>query len=178
MYMDEGLDTGDVLLKKEILIAPDETGGSLHDRLALLSPAATLEALELIENAAAPRIPQDSAGATYAPKLHRDSGRIDWTESAEVIERQIRAFNPRPGSFTQVTSAGGQRKLKVFGAKIVEGQGTPGAIVRADNELVFAAGTKSLLLTEVQLEGRKRMPAAEFLRGNRDIMAVAARSAG
>src|ERR1051325_4993331 len=78
MYMDEGLDTGDVLLQKQIGIAPDETGGSLHDRLAEIAPAALNDALSLLESGTAPRIRQDSSASTYAPKLDREDGRIDW----------------------------------------------------------------------------------------------------
>ena len=103
MYMDEGLDTGDILLQRRIEIQPKETGGSLHDRLAQIAPEALLEALRLLAAGDAPRIPQDNAQATYAPKLKREHGQIDWSESAEVIERKIRAFNPWPGAFTELT---------------------------------------------------------------------------
>jgi len=94
MYMDEGLDTGDILLEESVPITADDTGGSLHDRLAEAAPVALLKALNLIEAGKAPRMAQDANQATYAPKLNRESGRIDWTEPAEVIERKIRAFNP------------------------------------------------------------------------------------
>ena len=99
MYMDEGLDTGDILLQRSLEILPNETGGSLHDRLAQVAPEALLESLQLVAAANAPRIPQDNAFATYAPKLKREHGQIDWSESAEAIERKIRAFNPWPGAF-------------------------------------------------------------------------------
>jgi len=102
MYVDEGLDTGDILSRIEIDILPHDTGDSLHDRLAELAPVALLEALPLLEAGYAPRIPQDSAQATYAPKLTRESGRIDWSERANVIVRKIRAFNPWPGAFTEL----------------------------------------------------------------------------
>ena len=97
MYMDEGLDTGDVMLETRIEIAPDETGGSLHDRLAEIAPGALKEALAQLQAGTAPRIPQDSSAATYAPKLEREHGRIDWSEPAALIERKIRAFDPWPG---------------------------------------------------------------------------------
>src|SRR6202048_448951 len=92
MYMDEGLDTGDILLQRKIDILPDDTGGSLHDRLAQVAPDALLESLRLLSIGSAPRVPQDKAIATYAPKLNREAGRIDWEEPAEVIERKIRAY--------------------------------------------------------------------------------------
>src|SRR5436305_13436638 len=103
MYMDEGLDTGDVLLKRETKISPDETGGSLHDKLGAMAPAALLDALQLLRSGKAPRIPQPQDGVTHASKLERDAGRIDWTERADVIERKIRAFNPWPGTYSTLT---------------------------------------------------------------------------
>ena len=157
MYMDEGLDTGDVLLQKRIEIAPDETGGSLHDRLAAIAPGALEEALATLRGAA-PRIPQDPSLATYAAKLEREDGRISWTEPAALLERKIRAFDPWPGAFAVLRDdAGRERKLKVFRAHI-ENAG-------AGTGLAFPAGDAVLALDEVQLEGKRRMTAAEFLRG-------------
>lgn len=161
MYMDEGLDTGDMLLQRRIEISGNETGGSLHDRLAEIAPGALLEALQLLINGNAPRIPQDKESATYAPKLEREAGRIDWTEPAEVIERKIRAYNPWPGAFTQFNN----KKLKIFSASIVDLHGKQGEILSKDTELVIGAGDRAVSLNEVQLEGKRRMSAAEFLRG-------------
>ena len=160
MYMDEGLDTGDVLLQRRLEIAADETGGSLHDRLAEIAPAALSEALAQLQAGTAARIPQDSSAATYAPKLEREHGRVDWTEPAVLIERKIRAFNPWPGAFTILRDeAGRERKLKIFSARVVaEGRNDP-------EKLVIAARDGALRLEEVQLEGKRRMGAAEFLRG-------------
>ena len=92
MYMDEGLDTGDILLQSRLEIAADETGGSLHDRLATIAPVALDEALRHFENGDAPRISQDSSATTYAPKLEREHGRIDWRESAALIEGDWMGF--------------------------------------------------------------------------------------
>lgn len=174
MFMAEGLDTGDILLQRKIAIAPNETGGSLHDRLAAIAPEALLESLRLLSAGIAPRIPQDNALATYAPKLNRDAGKIDWSETAEAIERKIRAFNPWPGAFTSVTAKNAKpRNLKVFSALVVELKGMPGEIVHADERgLVIAAGERALSLQEVQLEGKQRMSAAEFLRGNRGLAGI------
>jgi methionyl-tRNA formyltransferase len=170
MYVDEGLDTGDILLQRAIKILPDETGGSLHDRLAQLAPTPLLEALDLLEIEAAPHIPQNSAESTYAPKLHRESGRINWNEPAAVIERKIRAYNPWPGAFTELKNGTtGSRKLKIHKAAVVDHQGNPGEIQTNNNELVVAAGTEAISLIEVQLEGRKQMPVGDFIRGNRWI---------
>ena len=168
MYMAEGLDTGDILLQREIDILPTDTGGSLHDRLAQIAPGALLEALQTLAKGNTPRIPQENALATYAPKLTRDNGKIDWSEPAETIERKIRAFNPWPGAFTEIASLGA-RKLKVFSAAIVDLSGKPAEFLRSDKELVIAAGKNALSLCEVQPEGKRRMSVSEFLRGHRAL---------
>jgi len=161
MYMDEGLDTGDILLQRKIDISPSETGATLHDRLAEIAPEALLESLRLLPAGNAPRISQDQALATYAPKLNREAGRINWNESAEVIERKIRAYNPWPGALTEFNG----RNLKIFSATIVDLRGKAGEILRKDRDLVVATSDRALSMTEVQLEGKRRMSAAEFLRG-------------
>ena len=103
MQMDEGLDTGDVLFKVATPIGPDETAGSLHDRLAQLAPNALLACLEDFERGAVSREKQDNALASYAPKLTRTDGEIDWSKPAEEIERRVRAMTPWPGAYTFVT---------------------------------------------------------------------------
>lgn len=163
MYMDEGLDTGDILLQRTIDILPADTGGSLHDRLATIAPEALLDSLKLLANGKAPRSPQDNTLATYAPKLKREDGKIDWSEPAKVIERKIRAFDPWPGAFMKFDG----RNLKIFSAATVDLHGKPGEILRSEKELVVAAGEGALSLGDVQLEGKRRMTAAEFLRGHR-----------
>ncbi len=175
MYMAEGLDTGDMLLQRKIDISPNDTGGSLHDRLAEIAPDALRESLRLLAAGNAPRIPQDNALATYAPKLNRDDGKIDWSEPAEIIEPKIRAFNPWPGAFARlIDSAGRESKLKIFGAKIVDLNGRAGEIVRADkDEIIVATKDRALSLREVQLEGRRRMSASEFARGFPDRLQIA-----
>jgi methionyl-tRNA formyltransferase len=162
MYMAEGLDTGDILLQRTIDIRSDDTGGSLHDRLAQIAPDALLESLQMLAKGSAPPIPQDNTVATYAPKLKREDGKIDWSQPAETIERKIRAFNPWPGPFMEL---GGQN-LKIFSASVVDLKGEPADILRSKNQLIIAAGKGALLLDEVQLEGKRRMSAAEFLRGH------------
>jgi methionyl-tRNA formyltransferase len=169
MYMAEGLDTGDILLQRGIDILPTDTSGSLHNRLAQIAPDALLEALQMLAKGNAPRISQDNALATYAPKLTRDNGKIDWAEPAEIIERKIRAFNPWPAAFTEVATPEA-RKLKIFSAGIVDLNGKPGEFLHREKELVIAAGKGALSLGEVQLEGKRRMDAAEFLRGHASIL--------
>ena len=170
MYMNEGLDTGDIMLQNKTNILPTETGGSLHDRLANIAPETLLAALRLLAEGNAPRIPQDNTLATYAPKLKREDGEIDWSESADVIERKIRAFNPWPGAFMTIDG----KNLKIFSASVADLSDEPGKILRSDKELVVAAGTNAVSLGEVQLEGKRRMSVAEFLRGR----AVRARVTG
>jgi methionyl-tRNA formyltransferase len=160
MYMDEGLDTGDILLQAPVPIMPDETGGTLHDRLADVAPSALADALSRLEAGTAPRVPQDASRATYAPKLEREHGAIDWTQAAVAIERKIRAFDPWPGAYTILRDdAGRERKLKIYRAMIEHG-GPPISGLR------IPASDGTLLLLEVQLEGKKRMSASELLRGH------------
>jgi len=163
MYMDEGLDTGDILLQRKIEIRADDTGGSLHDRLAQIAPDALCESLQMLDTGFAPRIPQDNTVATYAPKLKRENGEIDWSKSAEVIQRKVRAFNPWPGAFMKIDG----RNLKIFSASAVDVAGEPGQILGSEDELLIAAGSGALALGEVQLEGKRRMNASEFVRGLR-----------
>ena len=169
MYMDEGLDTGDILLQRSVEILPNDTGGSLHDRLAQIAPEALLESLRLLASGNAPRISQDNARATYASKLKREHGQIDWTESAEAIERKIRAYNPWPGAFMKVD----RQNLKISSASVVDLNGQPGEILRSNKALTVAAGKGALSLAEVQLEGKRRMSAAEFLRGHGALLVPA-----
>jgi methionyl-tRNA formyltransferase len=169
MYMDEGLDTGDILSQRKVEILPNDTGGSLHDRLAQTAPETLLKSLQLLAAGNAPRLPQDNARATYASKLKREHGQIDWSESAEAIERKIRAYNPWPGAFMKVDG----RNLKVFSASVVDLNGQPGEILRSDKDLIVATGKRALSLAEVQLEGKRRMSAGEFLRGHRALLDAA-----
>jgi methionyl-tRNA formyltransferase len=164
MYMDEGLDTGDILLIRRIPIRDDETGGTLHDRLAQITPGALAEAVALLEAGNAPRIPQDGAQATYAKKLTRTDGLIDWTRPSDEVARLIRAMNPWPGAFTWLPGA---RKLKIHAALPEPlGAGLPGHVARADGQgILVGCGAGSLLLQEVQVEGKRRMAAQSLVNG-------------
>lgn len=167
MYMAEGLDTGDILLAKRLRLRRRETGGTLHDRLGLLAPDALQTALELLAAVKAPRIPQDNAAATYAPKLTREHGLLSW-ESPVAVDRRVRAMYPWPGAYTILPGEGG-RKLKVFSviqSRLPAGGAPRGTVLRTERRgILVAAGENSVWLTEVQLEGKKRLRAAEFLRG-------------
>lgn len=162
MWMNEGLDTGDVLLVEKIDILPHDTAGSLHDRLAAVAPAALRSALTRIAGGQAPRIPQDPALATHAPKLRKSEGWIDWTLPSRELALRVRAMSPWPGAFGRLRG----RVLKIHAASAVEGSGVPGCILRADAEaFVAACGSGALQILELQAEGRRRMTARDFLCG-------------
>jgi methionyl-tRNA formyltransferase len=168
MQMDEGLDTGDILLKVATPIEPGETAGSLHDRLALLAPAALLECLDRIACGTASRERQDAELATYAPKLSREDGEIDWKRSAVEIERRIRAMTPWPGAYTSILLRNAKVTLKVHRAELCEVDGgQAGTVVAAEDDgIVVAAGEGGIVLKEVQIAGGKRLKVPDFLRGH------------
>jgi methionyl-tRNA formyltransferase len=165
MQMDAGLDTGPMLLREAVPITGATTAAGLHDVLAAIGARLILQALA----DAPPPLPQPEDGVTYAPKLTRDAGRIDWTRDAVAIDRQVRAFDPWPGTFTTLHGA----MLKVLTAVVVSGSGAPGTVL--DDRLTIACGDGALRLTRVQLAGRPAMAADAFLRGHpvppRTIMA-------
>jgi methionyl-tRNA formyltransferase len=168
MYMAEGLDTGDILLIHETPIGAEETCGIVHDRLGIVAAEALAEALPLIEAGTAPRVPQDEAQATHAAKLSRENGEIDWTATSAAIDRRIRAMNPWPAAHTTLPTAEGLRQLKIFmGTPDSGASGQPGEVLSADAQgLLVASGDGAVLLREIQLEGKRRMIAGEFLRGH------------
>ncbi len=156
MQMEAGLDTGPMLLKKRLAIAPDATGGSLHDALAPMGAAAIVEALAKLD-ALVPE--KQGEGASYARKLDKDEARIDWSQPADDLARRIRAFDPFPGAWF----AHGGERFKVLGARATKGSGAPGTVVATP--LVVACGTGALELTRVQRAGRAPMDAGALLRG-------------
>jgi methionyl-tRNA formyltransferase len=165
MMMDEGMDTGDILLQAEIPISNEETCERLHDRLASLGARLLSETLEKMKGGEIRSIPQDHSKATYAPPLKKEDGHIDWKKGAREIDRQIRAFNPWPGAFTKWND----QLLKIFKGEIKEGTlaGKPGAVVWIGSDFIEVETGKGLLrIQEVQLEGRKRMNLRDFLLGH------------
>ena len=168
MFMDEGLDTGDILLMDRMPILRTDTGGVLHDKLAFAAPASLERALDLIASGNPPRTPQDNALSTHCGKLKREDGRLDWTRSAVELERLIRAYNPWPGTSCLLP---GDKPLKVHRATaLLDAEVCPvaGAIVSADasSGLLISTGLGLLRLNEVQGEGGKRLLASDFLRGH------------
>ena len=167
MQMNAGLDTGDMLHTEAIDLAPDETGGSLHDRLAALAPQALFAILPEIAAGSARRIRQDEALATHCGRLTRADGVLAWDRPAAALERRIRAWHPWPGTSTTLPGGG---LLKVFPPVTASAESTgcplPGTILHAGADgITVACGEGSLTLREVQAEGRRRLPVAAFLPG-------------
>ena len=166
MQMDEGLDTGPVLVERRIPIRRRETAGSLHERLARLGPEALTEGLAFLARGGCP-VAQDNSLATHAPKLNREHGLIDWKALPSEIDRHIRGLNPWPSAHTWLPAGKERKMLKVFSCiQVRRHSGVPGTVLRADRHgLLVAAGEGAVLLRDVQLEGRRRMPAGELLKG-------------
>jgi methionyl-tRNA formyltransferase len=163
MYMDVGLDTGDMLVKKSLTIGPQETAGELHDRLALLGREAMDETLRRLCAGTLQREPQEDALSSYAPMMKKEDGHIDWSCSALQVHNKVRGLDPWPGAYT--TCNGELLKLASTSVEMGNG-GTPGSVVAANkNGVRIACGEGTLLVRELQLAGRKRLAAADFLRG-------------
>jgi methionyl-tRNA formyltransferase len=164
MQLDDGMDTGPVMLQVRTPIAPDENAGELTTRLAELGALALIEALSLIATGAAESEPQDDSLASYARKLTPELARIQWDSNAETIARQVRALDPRVGARTTLQG----RMVKLFGPRPAdrwEEQQRPGEIVATNPALVVATGSGALQFLDVQPEGRPRMAAADWIRG-------------
>jgi methionyl-tRNA formyltransferase len=162
------LDAGDIILAKSIPIAADETGGSLHDRLAELAADVLEDTLRQLAAGSAPRVPQDPALVSYIPKLGRDDGRIDWRMPAAAIERRIRAYAPWPGTFTHVIEDAGEKRLKIHPpTHVLDAGPAPGELNLADGRLIVGCCGGALELHCVQPEGGKRMSSADYLRGRK-----------
>jgi methionyl-tRNA formyltransferase len=162
MRMDAGLDTGPVLLRDELPITPQDTGGTLHDKLALLGARLIVAALDGLARGTLQPTPQSTEGVTYAAKIEKHETRLDWSRSATEAERQVRAFSPVPGAGARVRGA----ELKILRAGVVEARGAPGTIVAAGADgIVVACGGGALRLEELQRAGGRRLPAAAFRRG-------------
>ncbi len=163
MHVIRELDAGNIILTKKITIASNETGGELHDRLADLGPAALSDALNILADQPKAGTPQNPDEVTYAPKLLREHGRLDFTQSAETLERTIRAYDPWPGTFTEVSIKGKSKRLKIFPpTSISDHPLQAGELLFLSGELLIGCGNNSLVLSEVQPEGSKRMSAQAF----------------
>ena len=163
MLMDEGLDTGDMLEKAEIVLDEKETGGSLFDKLSALGGELILSTLEKMENGTITRTPQGDSTTSYAKMLKKTMGEIDWHMEAVKIERLIRGLNPWPSAYTSLKG----KTVKIWSADVVAGEstGNPGRVTVTKDKLLVECGENFLSITELQLEGKKRMETAAFLRG-------------
>lgn len=163
MKMDEGLDTGDMLLVESLPITQDDTTGTLHDRLAPLGGRLIVEALELLACGDLEATPQPAAGVTYAHKIDKREAEIDWHTSAEAIERRLRAFDPFPGASTSTPDG----PVKLWRGRVGGGHGQPGEVIAvSDAGIEVACGAGSLILTELQRPGGKRLDAKRFVLGH------------
>lgn len=164
IFMDEGLDTGDIILQRVVPIGPDENAGELHDRLAAVGAKLLVETVDALERGEAPRRPQEHGEASYAGKVEKVE--VDWAKPASVVANTIRGLAPIPGAYTWY----GERRLKLHRGRPVpgEGKGEPGRVLSVSDEgIVVAAGDGGVLITEVQPEGKAAMSAAAFARGYR-----------
>lgn len=165
MYMAEGLDTGDMILKKETPIGENETYGELNARLSEIGAEALSETVRLVEEGKAPRTPQDDALSCYAPMLDKELAVLDFTKPAAQLHHQICGMNPWPVAYTMLDG----KRLKVYRSQMAPaeaGSGKPGQVL-SKKKFIVACGEGALELCEVQLEGSKRMDGAAFLNGKR-----------
>ncbi|MFZ5564819.1 MAG: methionyl-tRNA formyltransferase [Thermodesulfobacteriota bacterium] len=165
IFMDEGMDSGDMILSARAPILPDDTAADLHDRLAALGAAVLIDTLDLIENGTAVPVPQDPEKVTFAPLLRKADGRIDWNRPSEGLCRFVNAMNPWPGAFTEADG----RRYRILRALPValEKVPPPGTVVgRFPGELVVATADGGLSIERIQGEAGKPLAVADFLRGH------------
>lgn len=161
MLLDEGMDTGDILLTAKTEIGKEETAEQLWDKLKVLGGELLIETVKGLENGSITPIKQDETQATYAPIIKKQDGEIDWKLSANEIDCKIRGLHAWPVAYTKVDN----KMLKIFSAEIVNENGKPGEVLKSEKELVVACGENALKITELQLEGSKHMKTEDFLRG-------------
>jgi methionyl-tRNA formyltransferase len=165
IQMNEGMDTGDILLKATIKTEPDETAGSLFDKLAVLGSATLLKAIKGLQDGTLIPVAQDHVLATVAPMLKKDDGLIDWHKDAKNIECLIRGLDPWPTAYCFLNS----KRLRLFGPEVLhkDSDAQPGTVLQADKRGIFVAcGNNTLVIKEIQPEGKKRMPVESFLCGH------------
>jgi len=169
MHVVKKLDAGDVILASETPIEPTDTGGTVHDRLAGVAVDALKRGLPGLLDGTAPRRPQTELGEiSHVAKLERDEGRIDWSQSAERLERRLRAYDPWPGCWSEFEGGDSKRRIKIFPfAGVLDLHGEPGSIHEVEEGLCVACGEGALLLADVQPDGSRRMPVGDWWRGMR-----------
>jgi len=167
MYMDEGLDTGDIICSESFPISEEDDFESIHDRSAEVGARLLSETIDSIASGTAVRTKQDDALATYAKKVEKEDCKIDFAFSAEVVGRRIRGVTPIPGAFAYLNG----KMLKICRAKVTDGEGTPGEVLDVDSSgegsITVACSSGALLVTSVIPEGKGRMSAGDFVRGRK-----------
>ena len=162
MRLVPALDAGPVILALRTPIAPDETAGELQLRLSELGATAIIEALALIGLAQAPETPQNEALATYAGKIDREHAQVDWSASSNTVTNAVRAYDPKPGAWSTL----GGLEIRLFGARAVTGSATAGEVISAgDDGLIVACGSGAVRIADVHPAGKKRLAAAQWVRG-------------
>lgn len=164
MFMSKGLDKGDMLLKETVDLAPDETGDTLHDKLSCIGGPLLLRTIDELESGSLKRIPQSDEESSYAPMLEKSMGDIRWDSEAVKIERLVRGLNPWPSAYTRING----KTVKLWSCEVIPySGGIPGEIMEASKDrLIIKAKDDAILVHELQPEGKKRMSAAAYLRGN------------
>lgn len=162
MYMDKGLDTGDMILRSHVAITEEDTAETLHDKLARSAADLAVKTLSHIEDGTAPREKQDDSLSTYAPLLKKELGNIIWEKSSREILDTIRGLFPWPGAYSYKDG----QLMKIISAKKAEGKGIPGEVIASRGKFVIATGDGAIEITELQLAGKKKMAASAFLAGN------------
>jgi methionyl-tRNA formyltransferase len=163
MRVQQGLDTGPVCLAEQVAIDADQTAGELHDLLAQRGASLMVRALAALERGSLDCTPQAADGVTYAKKIDKAEARIDFNADARDVHNRIRGLSPFPGAWFEAGADGKRERIKVLRAMVVEGSGTPGAVL--DDKLTIACGSGAVRLIELQRAGKKPMPAAEVMRG-------------
>ena len=163
IFMDEGIDTGDIILQRPVEILADENHGQLFGRLADIAGEVLAETVDLLFAGKAPRKPQPREGVSYAPMLHAEHERIVWALPARDIVNQVRAFSPSPGAYTTFRD----KRVKILTAKPCDGHGQPGAVASAKKRLLVGAAQGLVEVVELQPAGKKPMKAVDFLNGYR-----------
>lgn len=166
MKMDVGLDTGPMLRAEAIDIAPDETGESLHDKLAELGARLLIPTLDDYLTGEFQPVPQPEAGVTVAPRIEKEQGRIDWAKSADEVDRQVRAYTPWPGTFTEW----GGRTLKILSGSSVQGRAEPGQVVHNNGRIAVGTSFGLYALSRVQIAGKPAVDIQAFVNGYPDFV--------
>jgi methionyl-tRNA formyltransferase len=166
MKMDAGLDTGPILTQRSIPLAPDETGQSLHDKLSAVGGDLLIETLPGYLDGSIPPNPQDDSLATYAPTIKKEEGYIDWNQSAQSIERLVRAFTPWPGTYTTWNG----QQLKIHSGSIGVGQAIPGRVVEHQGRVAIGTGDGVFYPHTIQLAGKNTLSIQEFVKGRADFL--------